>query len=205
MRLFDRFDKVFCINLDIREDRLDNFNKEVEKFNLGEYERISAIDGRNLIRNGNLSLGALGLIRTVKKILEISIINNYEKIAIIEDDCYFTDEMMKIDDYFEVLPSDWEMLYLGGNHVAHLGHPTVINEKVVKLQNTYTSHFVGLKSNLFEEIIEWLEKEVEPIDVTYTILQKKYNAYSFYPGIAKQLKGFSNINQENIDYDWLIS
>ena len=36
MRLFDRFDKVYCINLDRRTDRMENFNNEVVKYNLNK-------------------------------------------------------------------------------------------------------------------------------------------------------------------------
>ena len=45
MKLFDRFDKVYCVNLDRRTDRLENFQKQVDKYNLGDYTRISAVDG----------------------------------------------------------------------------------------------------------------------------------------------------------------
>jgi GR25 family glycosyltransferase involved in LPS biosynthesis len=206
MRLFDRFDKVFCINLDRRNDRLDNFNKEVKKFNLGEYERISAIDGKNLESDTKLDTGNLGLIMTVKNILEKSFTMNYKKILILEDDCYFTDEVMKIDEYFSVLPLDWDMLYMGGNHNLHVGSkpPIKINEKVIKLHNTYTSHFVALKENVFEDIIIQINGKDKPIDVIYSILQKKYLVYSFYPAIAKQSSDFSDINQGYVNYDWLI-
>jgi hypothetical protein len=207
MRLFDRFDKVFCINLDRRKDRLDNFNKEVEKYNLGEYERISAIDGNFLEKNSTLKPGELGLLLTVKNILTFSIEKKYSSIIIVEDDCYFTDEIVNIDEYFKFIPSDWEMLYMGGNHNIHVGYkpPQIINEKVVKIHNTYSAHFVCLKSKLFEDIINCIEKKDEPIDVIYSKLQKKYLAYSFYPAMAKQTPNFSDINQIQVDYDWLIT
>lgn len=48
-------------------------------------------------------------------------------------------------------------------------------------------------------------KNDKPIDVIYSILQKKYLAYSIYPAIAKQLPNFSDINQIQVNYDWLIT
>ena len=77
MKLFDRFDKVYLINLDKRADRLEKFNKQVEKYDLGEYERISAIDGNTLDlneHNTNLKAGELGLILTNLSILSLDIL-----------------------------------------------------------------------------------------------------------------------------------
>ena len=37
MKLFDRFNKVYCVNLDKRPDRLENFKNQVEKYDLGEF------------------------------------------------------------------------------------------------------------------------------------------------------------------------
>jgi GR25 family glycosyltransferase involved in LPS biosynthesis len=209
MRLFDRFDKVYCINLDRRPDRLENFKKEVEKYNLGEFERFSAYD-RDKIDLSKYSLsvnpGAIGLLLSNLEIILESQINNYKSILILEDDCVFTDEILNIDSYFEKLPSDWDLLYMGGNHNIHMMSepPVKINDKVCKLHSTYTTHFVGINKSMFNIVEEYIRKFDSPIDVMYAALQQKYNVYSFYPAIAKQSEGFSDIEKIDINYDWLI-
>jgi GR25 family glycosyltransferase involved in LPS biosynthesis len=206
MKLFERFDNVYCINLDKRPDRLENFDKQVKKYNLGEYVRVSAFDGSNLKNDTKLSNGELGLVMTNINIINEAINNNFEKILIIEDDCYFTDEIINIDTYFNCLPNDWDMLYMGGNHNIHMGikPPTIVNEKVVKLHSTYTTHFVIIKSTIFEHIKTILNTKKYPIDIAYTQLQKMFNIYSFTPAIAKQIEGYSDIGNKFVNYDWLI-
>jgi glycosyl transferase family 25 len=209
MRLFDRFDKVYLINLDRRPDRLDNFQKQVEKYNLGEYERISAVDGKEVNLDNytkNILPGELGLVLTNLNIIKDAKQNNYKNILILEDDCSFTDEILNIDEYFDVLPLDWDMLYMGGNHNTHMNmpEPIKVNEKVVKLHSTYSTHFIGIKETLFDHIEIILSKYQVPLDVSYVKLQKIFNIYSFYPAIAKQMVDFSDIQNSITDYNWLI-
>ena len=81
MRLFDRFDKVYCVNLDRRPDRLENFKKEVEKYNLGEFERFSAYDSNKLDVSKYpplLKLGVVGLILSNLDIIKDAKNNNYK-------------------------------------------------------------------------------------------------------------------------------
>jgi len=209
MRLFDRFDKVYCINLDRRPDRLENFESQVKKYNLGEYTRVSAVDGTKINpneHNNKLKPGELGLVLTNLQIIKESKENGYSNILILEDDCSFTDEITNIQEYFDLLPSDWDMLYMGGNHNTHMGiqGPIPINDKVVKLHSTYSTHFIGIKNTLFDHLEIILSRYEDPIDVSYVKLQKIFNIYSFYPAIAKQIVDFSDIQNNITDYNWLI-
>jgi GR25 family glycosyltransferase involved in LPS biosynthesis len=209
MKLFDRFDKVFLVNLDKRVDRLENFQNQVDRYDLGEYKRVSAVDGTtiNVSKYTNkLRPGELGLLLTNLSIIKEAKQNKYETILIVEDDCNFSEEIKKIDEYFSVLPSDWDMLYMGGNHNTHMRvpPPIKINEKVCKLHSTYSTHFVGIKNTLYEHIESIVSKYQEPLDLTYVKLQKIFNVYSFYPAIANQIVDYSDIQNNITDYRWLI-
>lgn len=209
MKLFDRFDKVYCVNLDKRPDRLENFKNQVEKYDLGEFTRVSAVDGSELNLSdytSTLSSGELGLILTNIKIINEASQSNFEKILILEDDCHFEDEVVNIDNYFDYLPSDCDMLYMGGNHNTHMGinPPIVINEKVCKLHTTYSTHFIGMNKSVYEHALLLLSQYKNPLDVCYVTLQKVFNVYSFYPAIAKQIVDFSDIQNKITDYNWLI-
>jgi GR25 family glycosyltransferase involved in LPS biosynthesis len=209
MKLFDRFNKVYCINLDRRPDRLESFNTQVEKYDLGDYTRVSAVDGNNINPKdygSNLRSGELALVLTNLQIFEDAKKNSYNSILILEDDCIFTEEILNIEEYFKVLPEDWDMLYMGGNHNTHggLAPPVKINDKVQKLHSTFSTHFIGINHNMINLINKFVNY-TEQIDVCYTRIQKNYNVYSFYPAIAKQIVGFSDIQNSITDYDWLIN
>jgi len=208
MKLFERFDKVYCINLKRRPERLEEFRKEVEKYDLGNFEVFEAVDGNTIKnrRSNKLKPSEQGLIESNLLIIKECIKNNYDNVLILEDDCTFTDEVLNLDDYFNKLPTDWDMLYMGGNHNTHMNIkvPEVINDKICQLHHTYSTHFVTIKSTLFDELEFLLSITNEPLDVTYTNLQKNKNVYSFYPAIAKQRIGFSDIQQRTMDYNWLI-
>lgn len=209
MKLFERFDKVYLINLDRRPDRLENFQQEVEKYDLGDYEKISAVDGQSLDiskYNTNLNPGEIGVILSNLQIINNAKSNNYKKILIIEDDCYFTEEVKNIEEYFMLLPDDWEMLYMGGNHNTHMGIPPPIkvNQKIQKLHSSFSAHLVGIKSDMYDFIEKSLKNLKEPLDVSYARLQKSFNAYSFFPAIAKQKSDYSDIQNKKVDYNWLI-
>lgn len=208
MKLFEYFDETFCINLNHRPDRLELFNNEVLKYDLGKYTRFEGVLGssiRNEI-NSNLLDGEIGIIKSNIEVLNYSKSKNYKSILIIEDDCYFTDEVNNLVNKFDLIPNDWDMLYFGGNHNTHMRvePPLNINEHIVKLHNTYSAHMIAIKSKLFDIIIPLLLKYDKQIDVIYSELQKKYNVYSFYPGVAKQRSGYSDIQNKDVDYEWLI-
>lgn len=209
MKLFERFNKVYCINLERRSDRLENFKKQVQKYDLGLFNVFKAYDGKNIDLNlydTNLKSGELGLILSNLDIINEAIEKKYDSILILEDDCVFTSEVKNIDTYFSFLPTDWDMLYMGGNHNTHVGSvpPQKINDKVIKLHNTFSTHFIGIKSTIFPQIKNIISKYREPLDVSYTRIQKSFNVYSFYPAIAKQVVDFSDIQNQITDYNWLI-
>jgi len=207
MKLFERFDKVYCISLPHRTDRRENFKKEVEKFDLGEFEFFEASYGKDLPNPNNLKLGAIGLVNTTIRLLNYALESNIKTIAIIEDDCCFDDEIKNIDKYYQQLPNDWDMLYYGGNHNFHwhaAPKPIKVSDNILKLQYTFSTQFVVIKDHLYKPIIDELSSYSEAIDVQYTKFQKTKNVYAFYPSIAKQSPSYSDIENIFVNYDYLI-
>ena len=203
------FDKIYCINLDRRTDRWEHFINQSHEFNLSNIERISAIDGNDLNPsdyNSNLSKGELGLLLTTISIFEKSKKENLEKILILEDDCVFETELYQIQKYFKNLPSDWDMIYFGGNHNLHGNYPepVKINDYVKKILYTYSSHMIGFHNKIFDKVLLLSKSNQFPIDIVYSMLQKENNCYTFYPRLSTQLVDFSDIQNKITDYNWLI-
>lgn len=207
MNITNFFSKTYCINLERRKDRWNECLLEFENKKLNNIERISAVDGKDLMFfSQKVNSSALALILTNEKIFESAIENNYETILILEDDIEFTDQVKDISSFVEKLPENWDMIYFGGNHNTHVGHkaPESINEKVVKLHHTFSTHCIGINKKAYQPILDRIRKRDHPLDVIYSDLQKKLNVYSFAPAMATQRVSFSDIENKVTDYKWLI-
>jgi glycosyl transferase family 25 len=206
-KFFDNFDRVVCINLPHRTDRKINFLSQSKKYDLGKFEFFNAINGNSLNNPYRISNGNFGLILSNIEILKRAKEDNLKNILIIEDDCVFNDNIKNIDSYLQLVPDDWNMIYLGGNHNTWwngTSEPVVINDKIIKLHYTFTTHFVVINSNIFDLVIEELSKFLNPIDVIYTTIQKKYNVYCTRDNIATQQEGYSDIENKFVNYSNLI-
>ena len=207
MNFFKNFDRVYCINLKHREDRKTNVLNQCEKYNLGEVHFFEAINGKDYDNHYGLLPGAFGLILSNIEILKDAKNNNYKTILIMEDDCYFTDEIKIINTYLDMLPDDWDMLYLGGNHnIGWMGTPPPIkiNEKIIKVHTTFTTHFVAIKNHMFEVLLNNMSTFKDPLDVIYTDIQKRYNVYCTSNTIAHQMDGYSDIERKYVNYHHMI-
>lgn len=206
MTLNNFFDEIYCINLSRRTDRWLTCCEEFDKQKIN-VKRISAIDGNPdnikhsikepyIFKNGMIgcALSHLEVIKDAKK-------NNYSKILVLEDDIEFIEN---VNDVFfskiSFLPEDWKMLYFGGNHLGN--HIEDVNQHFFKIKNTYTTHCLGLKNDMFDVFIERVPFNIDkPIDVIFAEWQKQYASYCFMPHLAWQRKGFSDIDNAYVDYD----
>jgi GR25 family glycosyltransferase involved in LPS biosynthesis len=203
--LSNYFDKVYCVNLERRTDRWEKVTNTFKEFNFDDVERFEAIDGKkldltNVPHNSSLLAGELGLLETNINIIKEAQEKNYGSILILEDDVVFTDEMRQLETYMAALPPDWDMLFLGGNHI-YGEPPLIVNDKVLKLNKTYATHCIAIKNTLFEPILGITKKRQKPIDVYYGELQPIFNVYGFTPNLAIQTVEFSDIQNKMVDYN----
>lgn len=208
MNLNHYFDKIYCINLDRRKDRWEESLKEFEKWGLFNYiERYSAIDGskiKNEDKNNILKDGEIGILLTHFEIIKEAKEKKYNNILIIEDDIEFSEKFKDFKSYYEVTPKNWDMIYFGGNHNVHMGKKiNMINDKIIKLDETYGIHCIAIRDTLYDFILEIIKDKKKPIDVYYAILQKSFNCYGFYPSLALQRVSYSDIQNKIVNYKWL--
>jgi len=205
MKITDYFDRTYCINLSRRPDRWKESVVEFNKYNLNGIIRFEAVDS-NMNTDTINKNSWVGLILSNIQILEKCINDNLNSVLILEDDVEFSEQINHIENFFSFLPEDWDMIYFGGNHNTHWGSnaPKVVNEKIYKLHLTYSSHCIGIHKKAFHKILERIKKCDQPLDVMYVDLQKSMNVYSFYPALATQRIGYSDIENRFVDYKWLI-
>lgn len=194
------FDKIYCVNLDTRPDRLEKVQKEFTRVGFDDISRYSAINGKHVKHSSNLLNGEIGILQTHINIINNSIKENFKNVLIMEDDVCFTDEINKIEEYLKMVPEDWDMIYFGANHIS--GKALVkINDKIVRLNHSFGLQCVAIKNTLFNKIIEETPKFEKQIDVYYAEWQNDINAYCFHPNIALQEIGFSDIQNKITNYD----
>jgi GR25 family glycosyltransferase involved in LPS biosynthesis len=194
------FDRIYVINLDRRPDRFKSFQKEIDKYGIKNVERFSAIDGSTISPiNNKLLIGEIGILQSHLEIIKKCREDGLNNVLIMEDDVYFSDEILKLDEYMESVPRDWEFLYFGGNHF-YGKQPELINDKIIKLNYTVALQCVAINSSVFKVIESILPEMQKQVDTYYADLQNTFNSYGVYPNIAKQVAGLSDIQNKNVDY-----
>jgi GR25 family glycosyltransferase involved in LPS biosynthesis len=215
------FDKIYLISLTKkRPNKVSEFMNRLPKdWNLGQIDIMDAIDGYEMELpvwwNSHLK-GSYGCLRSHCKILEYIMKNNLLNVMIFEDDAIFSDNfIMKLQQICENLPTDWEQLYLGGQHLAK---PRSINNDIVKGVNINRTHCYVIKdesvakkilSNLNSKDfwIKYLNKHKYHIDYAYGAMHKHnmLNSYACNPFIVGQAENtFSDTGSQisKVDRWW---
>lgn len=193
------FDKVFLINLDRRPDRLAECDTWLRSQGIF-YERISAYDGQTLPGDDPRRRAELGCKLSHEKAIKYILQRGYSKTLILEDDFDpIPDLLEKFSEASKWVPSDWNQLYLGGNHQNLL---IPVNKFVAKTKATATTHAYALNLNICEGLLEGFQL-VEPVDTIYRIAQQKMNAYALTPNLINQKAGYSDIIQTEVNYDFM--
>lgn len=203
--MFEQFDKIFCINLDKRTDRWEKVSKIFSDVGIKNVVRYSAVDGStldltNIKYKPSLLKGELGILETHLKLLQEAKDAGLKEIVIMEDDVIFTDEIKNFNEYFNDVPSDWDMIFVGGNHI-YGDTPRVINDRVLKVNGTVAIHCIIIRESIMDVILALAKGRQKQIDGYYADIQKGYNVYSFTPNMALQYEDFSDIQGKNVNYD----
>jgi GR25 family glycosyltransferase involved in LPS biosynthesis len=204
MILTDYFDKTFCINLDSRKDRWKEAQKEFKKHSLN-VERVPGIEGSkmNLDFPPEIKEGAVGCALSQLFCLKYAKQLNLNKFLLLEDDIEFDSDVNNLfSQYILEVPSDWDMLYLGGQHF-HGMNLQQVSEHVFKCEYTLCAHSVAINSTVFDRFIDNLINITKPCDVHYAEAHKEINAYVIIPHLTWQRNSYSDIEKVNVDYSFL--
>lgn len=208
--LKDQFEKVYVINLERRQDRLERFFELLPNdWPFQRPERYAAIDGGAVPhalwwRGGR---GAWGCYRTHLNILEHCMNEKIESVLIFEDDAVCADDFTdKVGTFWRNLPDDWNFVYLGGQHLQENKRlPRKVNEKVYRPYNVNRTHCYGLRGHeIFETVYEHLHESrswsvPHHIDHWLGELHKctETGLYVPWEWLVTQSGGLSDINYKN--------
>jgi GR25 family glycosyltransferase involved in LPS biosynthesis len=149
-------DKIYVINLDSDTERLQRFDKQMNRNKLS-YVRFPAILGAAVGYNEGLTKfcnmfctgGVKGCALSHKAIWEDMIRNRYENVLIFEDDAILSDDFEKIfREGWSQLPNDYDILYLGCHARCENSDPTskilnVLDDSVPEKMDTHLKKVKG--------------------------------------------------------------
>lgn len=200
--LNEYFDCVYVINLKRRSDRLEHITNQFKKI-ATNFKLIEAVDGSLIptnkrVGNGWNYKGVTGCAYSHKKVYQDALSNNFNSILIVEDDNVFSDNFIDEFNFFiQQVPSEWDILYFGGNHQVK---NKAINVNVEKISHTLTTNCYAIKTKHLPFLIQHLPDntlDIEyPIDTLLTLIQQKSDCYAFKPKICWQLEDFSDIENK---------
>ena len=145
-----QFEKVVCISLDRCEPRWQRFQAKLPCDWPFRYpERYPAIDGHTVTVPAwwPAGRGAYGCYLSHLKILEQCLSQNIDSCLILEDDAVCCEDFsMTAIRFMKSLPSDWEMVYFGGQHLSMKMHPPVkVNSRVFVPYNVNRTHAYAVR------------------------------------------------------------
>jgi GR25 family glycosyltransferase involved in LPS biosynthesis len=202
--LNDFFDKIYCINLDDRKDRMVDAAKQFHKHNLW-VERVPGINGSNmnLIFPPEIKKGAVGCALSQLFTLKLAKQIKAKTFLLLEDDIEFDEDLnSKFNKYRAEIPNDWDMLYLGGQHF-HGMNLTQVSEHIYRCEYTLAAHSVAFKYTVYDRFINNLIDITKPCDVHYAQSHKEINAYVIVQHLTWQRESYSDIEGFSVDYSFL--
>lgn len=212
------FEKIYCINLEHRKDRLEQSMEQFEALGiLDKVQFVKAItyhsDSLDARQNGLMGclLSHLWILKEAKQ-------NGCESILVFEDDFKFTKDKKYIDEKInkctKELPLDWDILYLGAYFVNGYDYPCVedYSKNLKKANTAFCTHSFAYSKSGIEKILDLLviennhdilafSKEEESYDWFLSrYFQYENNCFTVDELLCEQRAGFSDIEKRFLDY-----
>lgn len=196
------FDGIVFINLNIREDRKEEIEQQLNQVNVQKAHRIEAYyDELN---------GTRGCVYSHIKALDFALDQGYKNVLVLEDDCIFIKNQNEINSYintfFEHFQDNWDVFFLGtkilfsekSTHSDFLrvtgslrAHAYAVNRNyLLKLRNHFVDTYEDLRKDLF-----FIFSHSKALDKKWHELQKMDRWFVGRDMIAQQRTSFSDIEK----------
>jgi len=186
-RLFPKI-KVTCINLKERKDKKIYMRRHAKKKKI-DFTFYTAKKHTNPKR---------GCLESHCNVIEESKRAGYKYVLVLEDDAYF----IRSPESMPKLPDQWDMLYLGGNVKHILGSYNDTWSRVV----TWCTHAYILNLQNEELVTKILDSRTSALEIDeYYIryIHPNFACYMVKPMMAIQKAGYSDIEEANVNYDFM--
>ena len=187
---------TYYINLEHRVDRKNHIEKELYKVGITNYIRLNAVYNTE---------GWKGCTQSHIQVLEKFMESGLNNCLVLEDDFYFVDHeySKNILQKFSQEDIEWDIVLLTCNckktkisNIDYLVKP----DKPAQTTAGYivNKNFAKILCDNFKRSVE----KNKALDTYWKILQDndKYKWYIFEPRLGKQLNGYSDIQNKEVDY-----
>lgn len=208
------FERVYCLNLDRRPDRWRRFVEGLPAewpFELPE--RVPAIDGRRVKHPDYWSAGggAWGCYRSHLRLIEQCLNEGVRSVLLLEDDALFPpDFTARVTAWLRGVPANWQMLYLGGQHLFAKSHPPRrLGPDLYQPYNVNRTHAFALQGDMLQIVYthllrhDWHRRNHIDHHLGRLHQQRKHRIYCPGEWLVGQAEGKSNISgREPPDRFW---
>ena len=174
-----------------------------ERCGIGDVRRFAAVDGQRAVVPANWkdSPGAYGCLRSHLEVVQEARKLGWPSVLIFEDDAAIDPRLQEnFRTYFPQVPSNWEMLHFGANHMAA---PLAVSENVVRITSANSTFAYALNRSVFDSFIELNSKAVTAVDLNNRTLQSEHACYCFTPHLA-WVEDVSSDVQVRHKYHWYL-
>ena len=209
----DHFDKVFCLNLPIRDDRRERIYDVCSRKDV-DFEFFSAVRGfaiqyvHSLVSDRFSAAGYVGTLISYLNLFDYALNKGYEKICVIEDDVMVHKNIHSIaDEYIPKLPENTDMAYfsyipLGDDH--SMWNYNMINDRfvsgnvsggIMRAKNLCSMMAFSINRRLMEHLMKVLNESFQPIDlyIMANIQDKEeFGTYAINPQMFCSTEGYSD-------------
>ena len=188
-------DPIYIINLKHRVDRKEFVIKQLEEFDITNYEFFNAV---NTFGNDALKSGELGCLLSHLELIKLAKEKKLPYITILEDDALFIPNFKNIyKKAIKEVPDNFDLFYIGSIQAIQ---PTM--KKLIGVCNfSLTTVGYVINSTIYDKVIELLSRQSDTVDFIYArCIQPNKKSYCAYPSLLEQKSGYSDILEKDVDY-----
>lgn len=199
-----KFDKIYCINLVSKPERLQDAMDEFKKIgleNVTAFHATDAVEKQLFDPRGRFTPGMMGCFNSHWRIFKEAFDQGLERIMVFEDDITFVEHLNPIlTEVLKSIPQDWEFAWLGYKERGDGKPREKVSDWWAIPKDTFGTHAYMVNSRkAIINILARISTQHEQIDVQMArkvLPSADIKYYSVFPVMVKQ----SGKHQSNCQY-----
>ena len=192
-----------CINLDRRPDRWHRMRRRIARWGLRSVVRFPAIDGHQEERPAAWAErpGEWGCLRSHLEVVRSARRAKAPGVLILEDDADLGEDWrVRLAAAWSSLADDWELLYLGCNHIAA---PIPFADGVARVVQAHSTFAYIVRASAYDAFLAVNHRSDRPLDVNLLRLQRERVCSALWPNVAWVDEGHSDVQQSHESHWYL--